>query len=214
MPGIAEALIAHHRRIDELLAAVDNSVRAGDWDALEVCLAQLREALLAHFVIEEDHLFPAFEAATGLRDATSELRSEHEQLRAVVTMLIDARSRRDVEDCRTDCETLALLYRQHKEKEEILMYPAFERTLSAGAAADFIRHADPDGSVLDVRGLDPPEPIRRICRALARDPTRTLRVLIHREPLPLYELLKQQGYVYRTQPLAEGGFEIRIDPGR
>jgi len=64
---------------------------------------------------------------------------------------------------------------------------------------------------LDVRGLPPPEPFENIIRAL---PTLsgedTLRVLIHREPFPLYEMLRGDGYAWQTTALADGDFEILI----
>jgi TusA-related sulfurtransferase len=64
--------------------------------------------------------------------------------------------------------------------------------------------------LLDVRGLEPPEPFVRIFAALEADPGRPLRVLIHREPFPLYAALAAGGWARRTRALAEGGFEILI----
>ena len=64
---------------------------------------------------------------------------------------------------------------------------------------------------LDVRGLPPPEPFETIIRALQTLPaTETLRVHIHREPYPLYEVLRDNGYAWQTAALADGDFEIRI----
>ncbi|MDP4029984.1 MAG: DUF2249 domain-containing protein [Gallionella sp.] len=72
---------------------------------------------------------------------------------------------------------------------------------------------------LDVRGLPPPEPFEHILRALpALSGNDTLHVLIHREPYPLYEMLRDAGYAWQTTALAEGDFEILITrdsfPGR
>ncbi len=53
---------------------------------------------------------------------------------------------------------------------------------------------------LDVRYLDPPEPFERTIEALDRlQPGDTLRLLIHREPHPLYQMLRQSGYTYTTE---------------
>lgn len=64
---------------------------------------------------------------------------------------------------------------------------------------------------LDVRGLPPPEPFENVIRALqplsGKD---TLRVLIHREPFPLYEMLRSAGYAWQTIALPNGDFEILI----
>lgn len=64
---------------------------------------------------------------------------------------------------------------------------------------------------LDVRGLPPPEPFVNIMQALQNlTAASTLHVHIHREPHPLYEALREQGYSWRTSALAEGDFLIEI----
>lgn len=64
---------------------------------------------------------------------------------------------------------------------------------------------------LDVRGLPPPEPFENIMRTLQTLPAgETLRVHIHREPYPLYDVLRDNGYSWQTTALANGDFEILI----
>ena len=64
---------------------------------------------------------------------------------------------------------------------------------------------------LDVRGLPPPEPFEHITRALLALPAGAyLHVLIHREPYPLYEVLRDSGYAWQTTALTDGSFSIRI----
>ncbi len=68
-----------------------------------------------------------------------------------------------------------------------------------------------DELMLDVRWLEPPEPFERVVNALETLPReRELRVLIHREPHPLYRWLAREGYHYGTRFDPEGWFEIRI----
>ena len=65
---------------------------------------------------------------------------------------------------------------------------------------------------LDVLGLPPPEPFEHIMRALSSLPSATiLQVHIHREPFPLYEVLRDTGYEWQTTPLADGSYSIRIN---
>lgn len=66
--------------------------------------------------------------------------------------------------------------------------------------------------VVDGRGLEPPEPMERVLAALAamREGER-VRFLIHREPLPLYPILKQLGYRHQTHLLVNGDYEILIE---
>lgn len=64
---------------------------------------------------------------------------------------------------------------------------------------------------LDVRGLPPPEPFENIMHALQTLPAgEALHVTIHREPHPLYEILRGTGYAWQTTALADGNFEILI----
>ncbi len=70
--------------------------------------------------------------------------------------------------------------------------------------------ASPDELFLDLRALDPPEPLLRIFAALDASPGRRLRVRLNREPFPLYPMLHAGGWSHRTQPHAEGGYEIVI----
>ena len=55
---------------------------------------------------------------------------------------------------------------------------------------------------LDLRGMFPPEPMEHVLDALAAlAPGQQVRLLIDREPHPLYRILESNGYVYcRSEP--------------
>lgn len=64
---------------------------------------------------------------------------------------------------------------------------------------------------LDVRGLTPPEPFEHIMSALQTLPADAyLQVHIDREPYPLYEVLRDNGYAWQTTALTDGSFSLRI----
>jgi len=64
---------------------------------------------------------------------------------------------------------------------------------------------------IDVRWLEPPEPFERIVNELATLPRgERLRVLIHREPLPLFDMLRENGYEYTVSRRDDGMYEIVI----
>lgn len=70
---------------------------------------------------------------------------------------------------------------------------------------------DPEVHCLDVRGLEPPEPLERVLDALDRlAPADQLSMLIDREPHPLYRILANNGYRHRTTALPDFNFEVRI----
>jgi uncharacterized protein (DUF2249 family) len=65
--------------------------------------------------------------------------------------------------------------------------------------------------VLDVRGLEPPEPLERVLSALGDlGPDERLLMIIDREPRPLYRILERNGYRYDSQFHPSGIFEILI----
>ncbi|RSZ60682.1 DUF2249 domain-containing protein [Massilia atriviolacea] len=64
---------------------------------------------------------------------------------------------------------------------------------------------------IDVRGLEPPEPLERVLEALDRLPEGDhLCMLIEREPRPLYRILAQNGYGHATSALPDYLYEVRI----
>lgn len=66
-------------------------------------------------------------------------------------------------------------------------------------------------SHLDVRGLEPPEPLLRILARLETlDPGDELEVLHERRPLLLYPELEARGFVHETDELGPGLVRIRI----
>ena len=65
--------------------------------------------------------------------------------------------------------------------------------------------------VVDVRWSMPPEPMEKVLEALdQRTAGQKVRMLIHREPFPLYPILNQMGLSYKAQLQPDGCFEILI----
>ena len=69
----------------------------------------------------------------------------------------------------------------------------------------------PEGErVLDLRGLEPPEPLMRVFAALDAAPDQPLRARFPREPFPLYALLQAGGWTRRTVAREDGSFDVLI----
>lgn len=70
-----------------------------------------------------------------------------------------------------------------------------------------------DDIFLDLRGLMPPEPMERVLDALAdMTPGQRVRMLIDREPRPLYRILERNGHPFEATLREDGLFEILILP--
>ena len=66
--------------------------------------------------------------------------------------------------------------------------------------------------LIDARWLEPPEPMEKVLAVLSASTMGgRVRFLIHREPLPLYPILKQMGYDHRTRLLPDGSYEVLIE---
>jgi hemerythrin-like domain-containing protein len=216
MASIAEALTEHHRLCDALFESAREAADAADWQALRVRLAALSDALGRHFAFEEDALFPAFEASTGLREGPSAvMRLEHAYMRNLLEGLAAAAPEHDPEGCRAELDNLFVMLQQHNAKEEGVLYPACDQLPAAQSAllAAEAAKLDPGApGTLDLRRLEPPEPFLRVVKRLREAPASPLRVRLQREPFPLYEELRGLGYRYQTRPLEDGSFEILIEP--
>lgn len=65
--------------------------------------------------------------------------------------------------------------------------------------------------LLDVNFLEPPEPMERILSAIdTLTQGHYLRVWIHREPVPLYDILNREGFSHVTRPGRHSLFELLI----
>lgn len=67
--------------------------------------------------------------------------------------------------------------------------------------------------LVDARDLEPPQPMERVMQALALlRPGQSIRMLLHREPFPLYPILAERGYRHSTHMEADGSYVILIQP--
>jgi iron-sulfur cluster repair protein YtfE (RIC family) len=124
----------HHKHCDDLFAAAEEKVQDGDWAAAEKSFARFNAQMQAHFQAEERLLFPAFEAATGMRQGpTQMMRHEHEQMRSLLSQLAEACAAHDADGYSGAAETLLMLMQQHNMKEENILYPMCDRSLGAEA---------------------------------------------------------------------------------
>lgn len=69
-----------------------------------------------------------------------------------------------------------------------------------------------ESGIVDLRGLEPPEPLVRILDAIADDRAGRLVFLLSREPLPLYLMLRKEGWRHAVRR-DERGVELTIYRG-
>lgn len=70
-----------------------------------------------------------------------------------------------------------------------------------------------DEVLVDARWLEPPEPFEKVIRAMALlRPGQSIRLLLHREPFPLYTVLAERGFSHETRMEPDGTYVILIRP--
>ena len=131
MESIRDLMAADHRQCDDFFVAVERSVARSAWSDADAEFGRLREAMLHHFDAEEEILFPAFEAHTGMTmGPTRVMRSEHDQMRDLLVAAKAALDARDADDYSGTAETLLIMMQQHNMKEENILYPMCDQHLS------------------------------------------------------------------------------------
>ena len=128
--GLITFFSADHRECDDAWAALEAAASATDQAKAGTLLPVFSARLLHHLEMEEKILFPAFEAATGMRGGpTNVMRSEHTQMRAVLTEMERRMSTGDLDGLLDQGDTLLMLIQQHNAKEEGMLYPMAEQAL-------------------------------------------------------------------------------------
>lgn len=128
-------LTNHHRRCDGLFAEAEEQIEEGDWTRCLLNTQHFADELLAHFAVEEEALFPAFERATGMTTGPTRLmRIEHDQMRELVRQLIEAAETRQRDTFFGISDTLVVLMEQHNLKEENVLYPMCDQAVGHDTA--------------------------------------------------------------------------------
>ena len=128
------------------------------------------------------------------------------ELRAGCAALIERH-----EDVRQQFETLGAAAPQYDPEGCVAAFEALSGLLRSRYASELHAVRAQAPAPLDLRGLQPPEPIVRIFEALERSPGEPLRAILPHEPVPLYALLRERGYSYSGEQRPDGGYELLIE---
>ncbi len=132
MDSISHYLSEDHGHCDDIFASAENAVDQADWALAAQQFVAFHDAMLLHFAREENTLFPAFEADTGMANGpTVVMRQEHIQMRDAMQAMAEAVAARDAEEYLGLSETLLMLMRQHNMKEEQILYRMCDQVLAA-----------------------------------------------------------------------------------
>ena len=140
MSTILDFLGRDHHTCDDLFASAEEAVGQKNWGGAHTLFDQFQRTILHHLAMEENVLFPAFEAHTGnTMGPTQVMRMEHEQMRGLIQEMARAVAKTNYEAYLGLSETLNMLMQQHNLKEENMLYPMTDQML--GGERDSLIHA-------------------------------------------------------------------------
>ena len=132
-------LSSDHRCLEGLLADVEREVVRGSFERARERYRAFDAGLDRHIRLEEELLFPLFEARTGIQSGpTVILRMEHRQIRVALGMMRDALAVGDAPRFHDGRRWLDDVLPQHDSKEEHILYPMTDQFLSAQERAVFV----------------------------------------------------------------------------
>jgi iron-sulfur cluster repair protein YtfE (RIC family) len=132
----------HHRRIDEMLDGVEIAIDIGSWAEARALFTRFRGELEEHIRIEEQLMFPSFEAfmrAPG--GPTTVMRAEHAEIARCLDAVEEALDAQAPDVAELD--ELEVHLASHNAKEERILYPLFERHAPAEAYAALLAEVRP-----------------------------------------------------------------------
>ncbi len=140
MSTIVDFLGSDHRACDDLFASAEDAVAQKSWDSARGLFKRFQKAMAHHLAMEEDVLFPAFEARTGMRMGPTEvMRTEHAQMRGLLQEMAITVANANHDRYLGLSETLNMLMQQHNLKEENMLYPMSDQVL--GGERDDVIHS-------------------------------------------------------------------------
>jgi len=136
MSNIKDFMTQDHRDCDEVFSQMEEAVANNSDDAIAKFEA-FYDDLTNHFKMEEMVLFPQFEQKTGMTQGPTQVMvMEHEQMRGLLSQMVEAIGAKDNDKFFGLSETLMILMQQHNMKEEQMLYTMIQQHL--GDDADHI----------------------------------------------------------------------------
>ena len=117
-----------HRECDNLYAPLEEAIGKEDWDKALELFVPFKEAMLRHFAMEEEVLFPKMEEFIGGGEGPIYvMKMEHSQIKSIINSLGEAIEAKDKQKALGYGETFMIMTQQHNMKEEQILYTMAEQ---------------------------------------------------------------------------------------
>ncbi len=126
--SIKEYMTHDHRECDNLYAPLEEALNGGDFEKALELFVPFKEAMLRHFAMEEEVLFPKMEEFIGSGEGPIYvMKMEHAQIKSIIDQLGEAIEKRDQQKALGLGETFMIMTQQHNMKEEQILYNMAEQ---------------------------------------------------------------------------------------
>jgi hemerythrin-like domain-containing protein len=141
--GLAEFFAQDHRDCDARWADVEELLDTEDVEMARAAWQRYDASMRRHLAMEEEVLFPAFDARSGMAGGgpVAVMKMEHQQMRGLLDQIGEAVESGDAGEAMDIGDTLLMLVQQHNVKEEGMLYPMAENML-AGDWEDLVEQLD------------------------------------------------------------------------
>ena len=125
---IKDFMTQDHRECDNLYAPVEEAISKGDFEKALELFVPFKEAMLRHFAMEEEVLFPKMEEFLGGGEGPIYvMKMEHAQIRSILDQMGEAIEAKNQQKALGFGETFMIMTQQHNMKEEQILYTMAEQ---------------------------------------------------------------------------------------
>ena len=130
--GLAAFFTQDHRDCDSRWADVEELLDTEDVETARPAWKKFNDSTRRHLDMEEQVLFPAFDAKSGMGAGgpTAMMKMEHQQMRGLLDQIGEAMDAGDAQEALDIGDTLLMLIQQHNVKEEGMLYPMAQNMLA------------------------------------------------------------------------------------
>ncbi|HZM48847.1 MAG TPA: hemerythrin domain-containing protein [Vicinamibacteria bacterium] len=137
--SVTSYLAWDHDRLDEGLRSVSSAVGKGRFAEAAAGYEEFEHGLLRHLRIEEELIFPVFEARSGMTSGpTDVMRDEHRHVRQALQVMRRGLQGSDADGYEDGLRFFDSVLPDHNAKEEHILYPTLDRLLRPAERAALV----------------------------------------------------------------------------
>jgi iron-sulfur cluster repair protein YtfE (RIC family) len=137
---LTQALSHDHDRLDKLLDEAERALDLGEMTRALAFFTSFERGFSRHLWLEETIIFPLYEQRVRRPTATCELREEHARLLRLARATERALARGARPEAAGFFRNLRWILDQHHQREEELLFPAAERTMTVLERKSLVHH--------------------------------------------------------------------------